>query len=44
VRTTRDPARLAEVATMVDELRGLIDVDDRAGLARACLRAAEALQ
>jgi FlaA1/EpsC-like NDP-sugar epimerase len=44
VRTTRDPARLAEVATMVDELRRLIDVDDRARLTRACLRAAEALQ
>jgi FlaA1/EpsC-like NDP-sugar epimerase len=44
VRTTRDPARLADVPRMIDELRRLIESDDRAGVARACLSAAEALQ
>jgi FlaA1/EpsC-like NDP-sugar epimerase len=44
VRTTRDPLRLADVPDMVDTLRRLVDADDRPGLARACLSAAEALQ
>jgi FlaA1/EpsC-like NDP-sugar epimerase len=44
VRTTRDPARLADLPNVLAELRRLIDADDRAGLARACLSAAEALQ
>ena len=44
VRTTRDPARLADLPNILAELRRLIDADDRAGLARACLSAAEALQ
>jgi FlaA1/EpsC-like NDP-sugar epimerase len=44
VRTTRDPARLADLPSILAELRRLIDADDRAGLARACLSAAEALQ
>ncbi len=44
VHTTRDPARLADLPNILAELRRLIDADDRAGLARACLSAAEALQ
>lgn len=44
VRTTRDPACLADLPRVIDELRRLIDSDDRPGLAHACLVAAEALQ
>ena len=44
VRTTRDPARLLDVPETVDELRRLVESNDRAGLARACLAAAAALQ
>jgi len=44
VRTTRDPARLGDLPTMLAELQRLIDADDRPGLARTCLSAAEALQ
>ncbi len=44
VRTRRDPASLQQVPAMVDDLRRLVKADDRAGLARACLNAAEALQ
>ena len=38
------PARLAELPRVLTELRRLIDADDRPGLARACLSAAETLQ
>ena len=44
VRTTRDPARLGDLPSTLAELQRLIDADDRPGLARTCLSAAEALQ
>jgi FlaA1/EpsC-like NDP-sugar epimerase len=44
VQTRRDPSRLAEVASTVDRLERLVEQADRAGLARTCLDAAEALQ
>jgi hypothetical protein len=44
VRSTRDPARLATLPQIMDELRGLVDADGRAKLAATCLAAAEALQ
>jgi FlaA1/EpsC-like NDP-sugar epimerase len=44
VRTRRDPARLAEVPRIVDELRRGVASGDRDGLARTCLAAAELLQ
>lgn len=44
VRTTRDGARLDQVPAVVEDLRGRMQLGDRAGLAAACLAAAEALQ
>jgi FlaA1/EpsC-like NDP-sugar epimerase len=44
VRTRRDAARLAEVPSVVDDLRRRVEAGDREGLATACLAAAAALQ
>ena len=44
VRTTRNPARLADLPNVLADLRRLVDAGDRASLAGACLSAAEALQ
>jgi FlaA1/EpsC-like NDP-sugar epimerase len=44
VCTTRDPACLAELPRVIDDLRRHIEAGDREGLAAACLAAAEALQ
>ncbi|MGI9148060.1 MAG: polysaccharide biosynthesis protein [Chloroflexota bacterium] len=44
VATTRDGARLSEVASVVADLRARVAAGDREGLAAACLAAAQALQ
>jgi FlaA1/EpsC-like NDP-sugar epimerase len=44
VRTSRDPARLAEVAEVVEELRRCVELGDREQLRETCLDAARALQ
>lgn len=44
VRTMRDPASLAALPGVVEELRRLVETGDRDGLVLACLASAEALQ
>jgi FlaA1/EpsC-like NDP-sugar epimerase len=44
VRTSRDPAALAVMSRLLDDLQRLVEAGDRDGLARACLTAADALQ
>jgi FlaA1/EpsC-like NDP-sugar epimerase len=44
VRTRREVNAVADVGRVVEDLAKLVEAGDRAGLARACLAAAEALQ
>jgi FlaA1/EpsC-like NDP-sugar epimerase len=44
VRSVRDPAALARLPAVMDELERLVAAADRPGIVAACLAAAEALQ